>query len=113
MGEERIGRRSEVQRDGPCHERTAPIQSVQVELHRYARVFHNHLLQCSSQRFGSVLFGLTRVISEAFAKKRTDSKAKPLSHIFDIVVDPSVRWAWGKIKWSFFSVLAIQAKKDF
>jgi len=34
-------------------------------LYRYARVFHNHLLQCSSQRSGSVLLGLTGVISRS------------------------------------------------
>ena len=53
-------------------------------------------------------------MSEAFAKKRTDNKAKPVSHIFDIVVDPSVRGGpWGKMKSSLFSVLAVQAKKEF
>ena len=69
-GKERIGRRCEVQRDWPCHERTAPIQSVQVELDRYARVFHNHLLKCSSQRSGSVLLGLTGVILRSIRQQK-------------------------------------------
>jgi hypothetical protein len=52
------------------------------------------------------------LFSEAFARNRTDSKAKPVSVNFDIVVDLSVRVRLAGIKWSFFHVLAIKAKKD-
>jgi hypothetical protein len=52
-------------------------------------------------------------LSEAFAKNRTDSKAKPVRGIFDIVVDPSVAVGLAEITWSFSHVLAIQAKKHF
>ena len=44
---------------------------------------------------------------------RTDSKAKPVRGIFDIVVDAPVRVGLAEITWSFFSLLAIQAKKHF
>ena len=52
------------------------------------------------------------LFSEAFAKNRTDRKAKPVRSIFDIVVDLSVKVCVAGIKWSFFHVLAIKAKKD-
>ena len=35
----------ELQGNRSCHERLAAIQSVQIELHRYARIFHDHLLK--------------------------------------------------------------------
>src|SRR5438876_9903766 len=38
---EGIGRRSEVQCDWPCHQRTASISSVEVDLHGDASVVHN------------------------------------------------------------------------
>ena len=52
------------------------------------------------------------LFSEAFAKNRTDNKAKPVSGNFDIAVDLLVRVRLAGIKWSFFHVLAIKAKQD-
>ena len=54
-----------------------------------------------------------RYFPEAFAKNRTDSKAKPVRGIFDIVVNPSVRVGLAEITWSFFSCARDTSKKTF
>ncbi len=60
---EGIGRRGEVQCDGSCHQGTASIQPVQIDIQRDASALNDHLLKCAARRVRSFLFGLGCVIS--------------------------------------------------
>ena len=50
---------------------------------------------------------------EFLRTNRTDSKAKPVRGIFDIVVDAPVRVGLAEITWSFFSRTRDTSKKTF